>query len=95
MEAFHSGATNLIPMLTADKSGALFSAHTIVESYFKNVMTRFGRGWRPDAPTSMLHSSSSGNASVRWNSSDSVSPFASVEGSTFELHQPVVDLAPR
>eukprot|EP00605_Chrysophyceae_sp_TOSAG23-4_P000777 GSChrysophyteH1.ASY1.ANO1.866.1 assembled CDS len=46
-----AGARAILPMLT---SLGEHSEHEHTEKFFKNITLRFGRGWRPDVPSSLL-----------------------------------------
>jgi len=48
-DALRSGASCLKCMQASELSQTI-SPHAVVETFFKNVYSRFGRGWRPDIP---------------------------------------------
>ena len=48
-DALRSGASCVKSMQASELSQTV-SPHAVVETFFKNVYARFGRGWRPDIP---------------------------------------------
>ena len=77
-EAFRAGATAVLAMLSPEAGADSSSnAHLVVETMFKTVIQRFGRGWKPDAP-------------LTFNAMITRENFLSLEGGTFSLSSPLV-----
>lgn len=85
-DAVRAGAMAVLPLL--EGSGALggSNAHVVIEQLFKTTTQRFGRGSRPDSPTTILpigrmDSTGGGSLSIDRDSRVSLSsPLVSVEG---------------
>jgi hypothetical protein len=62
-DEIRAGAQAILPMLQCSASGTgHLKEHELSEKFFKNITARFGRGWRPDMPSTLLSTHPSNNS---------------------------------
>eukprot|EP00606_Chrysophyceae_sp_TOSAG23-5_P000200 GSChrysophyteH2.ASY1.ANO1.497.1 assembled CDS len=63
IDEIRAAAHAIVPLLGAkDSSGSELNEHEMIEKFFQNITARFGRGWRPDIPSTLLSSYPSNNS---------------------------------